>query len=176
MQRSYQTKSYYRPPAFCLDEGRFLATNFPALKYDGGLTCRSYRDRTDPIPEPFPPGTRVSIEAQDKPSRRGTVQQVPNPWSSSISSVNDNDELAVDDNMRYTVLFDDGTSENIPFVNLAQPSSTTSPPLSPTNDPFQFQGLSHFLKRGDKVTLDHNGQFCKGYLAHSSGQEDLRLM
>ena len=51
------TKSYYRPPAFRLDEGRFPATNFPSMKYDGGLTCGLYRDHTDPIPESFLPGT-----------------------------------------------------------------------------------------------------------------------
>ena len=34
------TKSYYRPPAFRLDEGRLPVTNFPNnIKYDGGLTC-----------------------------------------------------------------------------------------------------------------------------------------
>ena len=113
------TRSYYRPPAFRLSEGRFPATNFPSLKYDGGLTCGLYQDRTDPIPEPFPPGTRVSINSHDKPSGRGTIQLVPTPWSSSISSANNDEGLAVDDDMRYTVLFDDGVSENIPFANLA---------------------------------------------------------
>ena len=32
-------RSYYRPPAFKLDEGHLPATNFPSyIKYDGGLT------------------------------------------------------------------------------------------------------------------------------------------
>ena len=35
-----QTHSYYRPPAFRLDEGRLPVTTFlNNIKYDGGLTC-----------------------------------------------------------------------------------------------------------------------------------------
>ena len=158
------TKSYYRPPAFCLDEGRLPATNFPSLKYDGGLTCGSYRDRTDPVPEPFPPGTRVSIERDGMPTRRGTVQIVPAIWSSTISSSANNDEGAPDDEARYTILIDDGTQENVPFIDLAKPASTTASPSPPGNDP--FSSLPHFLQRGSKITLDHEGQFVKGFLSH----------
>jgi hypothetical protein len=158
------TKSYYRPPAFRLDEGRLPATNFPSLKYDGGLTCGSYRDRTDPVPKPFPPGTRVSIERDDDPSRRGTVQTVPAIWSSTVSSSADMGELAPEDDARYTILFDDGTQANVPFIDLAKPASTTATPSPPGNNP--FSSLPHFLQRGSKITLDHEGQFVKGFLSH----------
>ena len=67
------TRSYYRPPAFRLDEGRLPVTNFPqSVRYDGGLTCGLFRNRTDPSPEPFPPGTRVTI-SQDDIQVRGTI-------------------------------------------------------------------------------------------------------
>ena len=53
-----QTRSYYRPPAFRLDEGRLLITTFPNnIKYNSGLTCGLMQNRTDPVAEPFPPGT-----------------------------------------------------------------------------------------------------------------------
>ena len=135
------------------------------MKYDGGLACGTCRDRTDPIPESFPPGSQVTIESSTSPSQRGTVQTIPSLWTSSISSSTDEHNSAADNNMKYTILFDDCTSANIPFVDLAKPTSTTAPPSPLTGDP--FDGLPHFLKRGTKVTLDHNGQFCKGYLSHS---------
>ena len=52
------TKNYYRPTAFKLDEGRFPATNFPSsIKFDGGLTCGLFCNRTNPMSAPFPPGS-----------------------------------------------------------------------------------------------------------------------
>ena len=52
------TSSYYRPPAFRIDEPRLPITNFHnSLIFDGGLTCGLLRNKTDPIHEPFPPGT-----------------------------------------------------------------------------------------------------------------------
>ena len=39
------TRSYYRPQAFRLGEGRLPVTNFPQLiKYDGGLRCGLFRN------------------------------------------------------------------------------------------------------------------------------------
>jgi len=71
------TKSYYRPPNFRLDEGRLPVTNFPKhLKYEGGLTCGVFRNRTDPVPEPFPPGSQVTITRNNQPTR-GTILNIP---------------------------------------------------------------------------------------------------
>ncbi|KAL7539482.1 hypothetical protein ACHAXR_009373, partial [Thalassiosira sp. AJA248-18] len=71
------TKSYYRPPTFRLDEGCLPVTTFPAsIRYDGGLTCGLMRNKTDPVAEPFPPGTRVNID-HNNTITRGTVQYIP---------------------------------------------------------------------------------------------------
>ena len=52
------TSSYYRPPYFILDESRLPITNFPnSLRFDGGLNCGLLINKTNPIHEPFPPGT-----------------------------------------------------------------------------------------------------------------------
>ena len=62
------TSSYYRPPAFRLDESILPITNFPnSLRFYGGLTCGLIRNKTYPIHEPFPPGTRVSIHHNNTP-------------------------------------------------------------------------------------------------------------
>ncbi|KAL7525881.1 hypothetical protein ACHAXR_001202, partial [Thalassiosira sp. AJA248-18] len=75
------TRSYYRPQNFRLDEHRLPVTNFPkSIKFDGGLTCGLLRNKTDPVPEPFPPGTRVTIDVQGVPTR-GTIHNVPLPVS-----------------------------------------------------------------------------------------------
>ena len=57
------TSSYYCPPYFCLNKYRLPVTNFPKyLWFDGRLTLGLLHNKTDPIHEPFPPSTRVSVE------------------------------------------------------------------------------------------------------------------
>jgi hypothetical protein len=72
------SKSYYRPQAWTLDETRLPITHWPHLiKYDGSLHCGRYSNRTDPIPEPFPPdGTRVQLLRDGQP-KKGTIANVP---------------------------------------------------------------------------------------------------
>jgi hypothetical protein len=76
------TKQYYRPPVFKLDEGRLPITCFPkSIKFDGGLFCGPIRNKSDPVPEPFPPGTPVSITHQNE-QVKGTISNVPLPFLS----------------------------------------------------------------------------------------------
>ena len=56
-------KSYYSPPTFKMDPSALPLTIFPKnVRYDGGLLVGPLRNNTDPVPEPFPPGTRVEIQ------------------------------------------------------------------------------------------------------------------
>ena len=73
--------SYYRSPAFRPDESRLPITNFPnSLRFDSGLTYFLLRNNTNPIHEPFPPGTRVSIQHKYI-TTRGTIKNIPIPLS-----------------------------------------------------------------------------------------------
>ena len=57
------TSSYYRLPAFRLDESRTPINNSPnSLRFYGGIKCGLLQNKTEPINEPFPPGTRVYIQ------------------------------------------------------------------------------------------------------------------
>jgi len=105
------TKSYYRPPAFSLDEFCLPVTNFPkSIRFDGGLTCGLLRYRTDPINEPFPPGTRVTIDKSGSPVR-GTIQNVPLPFSPAVSSDASTTDSHVDDvSITYTILLDNSST------------------------------------------------------------------
>ena len=81
------TSSYYRPPDFRLNESRLPITNFPnSLRFDGGLTCGLLRNNTDPVHEPFPPGTCVSIHHKDIPTR-GTINNISIPLSPILKTV-----------------------------------------------------------------------------------------
>ena len=52
------TKSYYHPPAFCLDALCLPVTNIPSsIRFDCDLTFGILQNWKDPVPEPFPPGT-----------------------------------------------------------------------------------------------------------------------
>ena len=78
--------SYYRPPYFRLDKSRLPITNFQNyLRFDVGLTCGLLRNNTDPIHEPFPPGTRVSIQHNDTPSC-GIINNITIPLSHILRS------------------------------------------------------------------------------------------
>jgi hypothetical protein len=111
------TKSYYRPQAWTLDETRLPVTHWPTLiKYDGSLHCGRYSNRTDPIPEPFPPGTRIQLMRDGKPLK-GTIANVPivsHPLlNTAAAPAADDDAVSPnsDDNSTYVVNMDDGTRD-----------------------------------------------------------------
>jgi hypothetical protein len=71
------TKSYYSPPTFKLDPSHLPVMLYPKhIRYDGGFICGPLRNRTDPVPEPFPPGTRVEVTV-DGDKCKGTIQNTP---------------------------------------------------------------------------------------------------
>ena len=154
------TKRYYRPPAFKLDESRLPVTSFPnSVAYDGGLTCGLLRNRTDPTPEPFPPGMRVIVQLQpdDDATHKGTVQNVPLPTDGDTTDTPTN----------YTIYLDNGTTVDVQFHQLTDPSTVTPTHDATTYANARISGLPHDLQPNSKVTMDHNGAFHEGYLVHS---------
>ena len=162
------TRSYYRPPAFRLDEGRLPITTFPgSIKYDGGLTCGLMRNRSDPIAEPFPPGTRVTIPRDGSPVK-GTIQKIPLITSDIISTAA-NDSTDDSSANKYVILLDDNTTVETSFEDLlkvSSPAADSTDSTSPAPDD-PFLGLPHILKNNAKLTMDYQGSFHKGYLMHS---------
>eukprot|EP00956_Cyclotella_meneghiniana_P020999 scaffold37679_cov76-Cyclotella_meneghiniana.AAC.13 len=162
------TRQYYRPAIFKLDEGRLPITCFPkSIRFDGGLTCGLVRNRTDPTPEPFPPGTRVTLTRNGSPLK-GTVANVPLPYMPSIVT-NSTDASSPDDqSTQYVIQLDDGTTQEVEFSELAPllqnlPSETVSSDTSSS----PFASLPYILQRNAKITIDHQGAFHKGYLDHT---------
>jgi len=158
------TKSYYRPPAFSLDESRLPSTNFPkSIRFDGGLTCGLLRYRTDPINEPFPPGTQVSIDHKGSIAR-GTIQNVPLPFSPNVQSAESPpNSPSIDISIQYTIQLDDGTTIESSFEDLTKAGKSTSAPTPLPADSL-LEGIPHCLHPHSKVTMDHNGTFHKGYI------------
>lgn len=78
------TRQYYRPAVFKLDEGRLPILCFPkSIQFDGGLSCGLVLSNTDPAPEPFPPGTCVTLTRGPLPSK-GTFSNVPLPYTMTL--------------------------------------------------------------------------------------------
>jgi len=155
------TRQYYRPQAFKLDESRLPISMYPkSIHYDGGLTCGLLRYNTDPVPEPFPPGTRVTIQQESHPVR-GTIANVPMSPSPLVqSSAADSESSSM-----YVIHLDNGTTIEMSYedlVRLDSPSDLTQTPKAPT-----FDGLPSFLQQDSKITLDHNGAYHRGYLHYS---------
>eukprot|EP00956_Cyclotella_meneghiniana_P035945 scaffold119809_cov102-Cyclotella_meneghiniana.AAC.2 len=162
------TKQYYRPAIFKLDEGRLPITCFPkSIRFDGGLTCGLVRNKTDPAPEPFPPGTRVTIQLNGAPVK-GTVSNVPLPYLTSAVTASLEDSSAEDQNTKYVIQLDDGTTKEVDFSELApQTQHSPSESFSSESPSSPFATLPYILQRNSKVTIDHQGAFHKGYLDHT---------
>eukprot|EP00804_Cyclotella_cryptica_P030273 CCRYP_019237-RA/>CCRYP_019237-RA protein AED:0.06 eAED:0.03 QI:0/0/0/1/0/0/3/0/1322 len=153
------TRSYYRPQAFTLDETRLPLSQWPGIIIpDGTLTCGLLRHNSDPAPEPFPPGTRVTLVQNDHVIK-GTIANVPAPTTSPIVRTAVHPDPTTDSNFThppdissfYTVHLDDGTNS----TQLVSPSLDTPNP---------FRSLPSWLQQDSKVTLDCRGAFHKGYL------------
>jgi hypothetical protein len=160
------TKKYYSPPVFKLEPNHLPVMLYPKnIRFDGGFVCGPLRNRTDPVTEPFPPGTRLTITVDDKPVR-GTVQNVPLPFptlipsSQVVSPDGDGDHPNI-----YTILLDNGSTVERKFEDLLDPTEPSAPTASDITDPFAC--MPHFLSEGQKVTVDHNGAFHKGFIHHS---------
>eukprot|EP00956_Cyclotella_meneghiniana_P038057 scaffold148302_cov51-Cyclotella_meneghiniana.AAC.2 len=161
------TRQYYRPAIFKLDEGRLPVTSFPkSLRFDGGLTCGLIRNRSDPSPEPFPPGTRVTITRNNAP-QKGTIANVPLPYVPSLVT-NTPSDTPDDQSTQYVVALDNGTTTEVDFTELTEqlPHSPTDKTSSSTASS-PFASLPYILQRNAKITIDHKGAFHKGYLDHT---------
>jgi hypothetical protein len=116
------------------------------------MTVGSIRHRSDPITEPFPPGTRVSI-VRNGASVKGTIANVPLADCRFVDTAAIDTSAAADDSTtNYVVSLDDGTITECAFMELApkdSPSVTVS--SAPSNDPFD-------CTRNSKITIDHKGQ------------------
>jgi hypothetical protein len=163
------TKSYYRPQAWTLDETRLPISHWPShIKYDGSLHCGRYHHRTDPLPEPFPPGTRVVLSRNGK-DMKGTVSNIPilsHPLLHTAASPAPSEDTPADVDSKYVIQLDDGTTTECDFSELAPPEQTqlTSPsPMAP--DP--QSSLPTWLRHDCKVTMDARGAFHKGYIEYS---------
>jgi hypothetical protein len=161
------TRAYYSPPSFKLDPTPLPVTLYPKhVRYDGGFVCGPLRNNSDPVPEPFPPGTRVQLYKDDV-KIKGTIQNIPLPFAhvGTASDVVTSEEDPESPKNTYTVLLDDGTTTELLFEDLINPIVSPSEAPSPTLNP--FNGLPYFLSNGSKVTLYHNGSFHKGFMHYS---------
>ena len=113
------TRSYYSPPVLKLDESRLPISHFPTkITYDGGLVCGLLCHNTDPVPEPFPPGTRVNVLVKGE-HKRGTIQNVPLPNVPTSEIVTPQGDIDLETPPQlYTVHLDDGTTHVLTFKDL----------------------------------------------------------
>jgi hypothetical protein len=159
------TKKYYSPPIFKLDQSHLPVMLYPHhIRFDGGFVCGPLRNRTDPIAEPFPPGTRVFLsKGNDK--IKGTIQNVPIPLSPIMDSTVVSSADGSSTQTTYTILLDDGTTVECQFKDLID--KVDAQPVATEGHTNPFAGLPAFLSDGSKVTIDHNGAFQKGFIHYS---------
>ena len=162
------TSSYYHPPAFRLYESRLPITNCPnSLRFDGGLTCCILRNNTDPIHEPFPPGTRVSIQHKDIPNRF-TIKNILIPLSSilktSASPVPEyleQESITSEDQkyLPYVILLDNGTTVEQSYYDIIKDIQDDKSTTKSPSNAAALEGITHFLRHDSKVTMDNKGDF-----------------
>ena len=137
------------------------------LRFDGSLTCRLILNKTDPIHEPFPPGTRVS--AQNNGSLVwGNINNTPLPVSlilqsaaSPSSNASDDTSISSDtsDPAPYAIIMDSGVTVEQTYGDLIKvghdDDSTSKPPSVATS----LEGIPHLLQKRSKVRMDYKGEF-----------------
>lgn len=162
------THKYYHPPAK-LNKSHLPFIMYPKnICFDSGLMCGLLRNSTDPVPELFPPSTRVNITL-GKEIMKGTVQNIPFPFSSILTlqaeAVNNATSPSSDDTntspkSKYTILLNNGSTTEVDF-----PAHITPQTSMPQQDlvPDAFSGLPS----NSKISMDHDGWYQKGFLQYS---------
>lgn len=108
--------------------------------------------------ELYPPGTRLErLNDSTKVLQGGTVMDVPLTPAATADKQCD---------MKYTVLFDDGTSASVPLSQMAD--LIPKPPMG-LEDNLDGSGLPPFFQEGSKITYEHVGTYVKGYLKNVNG-------
>ncbi len=83
-------------------------------------------------------------------------------------SVNVSDASSADAHSSpYMILFDNGTTASIPLSKMA--SLIPSPPVSPSIPSGADALLPPFLQLNSRITLEHKGQYHKGFLGQRNG-------
>lgn len=147
-------KNFYQPETYRIDPHRLPGSIYLNIKYDGGLFCALKRDKNPSQDEEFPPGIRVE---QQHPTTKmlcsGVVVDIPLDLSQP------------DESKSYLIQFDDSTSMSVPASEMHL-LILKSPQV---DEAAQDTHLPPFLQVGKKITFDHEGQFCKGYLGCKDG-------
>ncbi len=154
-------KQYYELDSYCLDPYCLPGLAYPLIKYKGGLFCSLLRDDNPQFEEKCPPGTQVErIDPVTNMLVSGTFMDIPYP-------VNVSDSLEDKTDLPYTIFFDDGTTVSIPLSQMA--SLIPPPPITPTTTDGANSLLPPFLHLNSWITLEHEGQYHKGYLVQLNG-------
>ena len=146
------TCQYYEPDSYKFDHIRLPSTVWPKdIVYDGGIFADLYRGNNPHVPEPFPPGTRVSVTPTDGSTTlmHGTVSTIPLKHDDGSTDTN-----------TYMVILDDGSTVSTALSNLALVSA---PPTSPD---LANASLPSFLSHGNKVSMFHNDNYHRGFILH----------
>ena len=170
------TSSYYCPTDFRLDKSRLPITNFPiSLRFDGSFTYGLLRNKTNPIHEPLPPGTRVSIK-HDNVLASGTIKNTPIIVSSILKCVaspsteqSDNGTTSTEpqESPPYVILLDSGITVENSYDNFIQAGQDDASPSKSTRNSAALEGIPHFLCHDSKIMMDHKGALYKGYIKYS---------
>ena len=158
---------------FRLDESRPQINNLPnPLYFDGVLTCGLIQDKTDPIHEPFPPGTRMYIQHNDVLDR-GTIKNIPISVSPILKcatspSPDQSDDGSIStelpESSQYVILRESGTTVEKSYDDIIHAGWDDASPYKSTNNVDTIEGITHFLRNDYKATMDHKGSFHKGYI------------
>ena len=139
------TRSYYTPPSYRLDKALYPSSQFSFhIKYDGAIILGLYRNKRDPIPKPFPPGTRIPL-LRDGDTQSATVKHLPLIPSDGSTPPAD---------PPYLLRFGDVTATERKYKDLSKSMhpSVTASSTAPQDD----IGLPTLFQEGSKATMEIN--------------------
>ena len=117
------------------------------------------RNSNNPSPEPFPPGTRITLpEDEGTPTQKGTIEAI----ICTDDSPSD-DKAPTDADDIYVLRLDSGTAIELDFSKLYD--IVNPPDLTSSADSVNASSsVPYWIGDGAKVTMDHNGEYQKGFI------------
>ena len=111
-----------------------------------------FRNKQDPTPEPFPPGSRIYLpDTPDRTAQASTIEAIVRPAPNS------------EDDDKYILHLDSGPAIKLDFPTLY---SLVNPEIPSDSDitTATKSSVPYWISDGQKVTMDHNGEFHKGFV------------
>ena len=152
------------PGTYKVDETTPPSTLFSKeKKYDGGMVSGLLRKKSDPSPEPFPTGTRITAPTSDEtPDHKGTIEAIV--CANDITSFIPSSASTLNVKDTYVLRLESGPAIEFNYAklyNIFHPPDLQSFSISDVST----SAVPFWIVDGAEVTMDLNGEYQKEFIS-----------